>query len=97
MGMMGIVGVLIFSVIIIVIMVMVVMLIFFVMMMFLFFIIIFIVVVFAFHCFNPGSGGCHFVEVKHLRVQDFVEVHVAVVAFDDFRLGLDGAYNLLDA
>ena len=65
--------------------------------MFLFFIFIFIVVVFAFHCFNPGSGGCHFVEVKHLRVQDFVEVHVAVVAFDDFRLGLDGAYNLLDA
>ena len=52
---------------------------------------------FAFHCFNPGSGGCHFVKVEHARVQDLVEVHVAVVTFDDVCFGLDGADNLLDA
>ncbi len=96
MGMMGIVGVLIFFVVIIIIMVVMVMMRFFLVMMF-FFVIVILVVMFAFHRFNPCSGGCHFVKVEHARVQDLVEVHVAVVTFDDVRLGLDGANNLLDA
>ena len=62
-----------------------------------FFVIVILVVMFAFHRFNPCSGGCHFVKVEHARVQNLVEVHVAVVTFDDICLGLDGADNLFDA
>ena len=49
------------------------------------------------HLLNPcgGSGNAHKVELA--RVENLVQIHVAVVALDDVGLRLKRAYNLFDA
>ena len=43
---------------------------------------------------DPGSRGGHALEIEHPGVDDFLQGHVAEVAGDDFRVGLQGAYDL---
>ena len=43
---------------------------------------------------DPGSRGGHALEIEHSGVDDFLQGHVAEVAGDDFRVGLQGAYDL---
>ena len=62
-----------------------------------FVIIIVFILMMSFNFCNPGSGSGHLVEVEHMGVDDFVEVHVAIVAVDDFSLRLERANNLADA
>ncbi len=51
----------------------------------------------ALHLLNPcGRSSCG-VEVEEVRVEDAVEIHVAVVAFDNLGLGLEGAHDLARA
>ena len=60
-------------------------------------VIIIIIVNRSFYFGYPGSRGGHLVKVKEIGVDDFIEVNVAIVAFNDFGLGLQCADNLADA
>ena len=60
-------------------------------------IVVIVVIVVAFDLGDPGCGGCHPVEVEHARVQELVEVDLAVVAGDDLGLGLEGMDDALHA
>ena len=57
------------------------------------FILIFLSVV-VLYLADPGSRGGHALEIEHPGVDDFLQGHVAEVAGDDFRVGLQGAYDL---
>ena len=46
---------------------------------------------------DPGGGGGHFLEVEHVRVEDKVEIDVAVVALYDLGGGLQGQDNFAQA
>ncbi len=56
-------------------------------------IILFIIMMMPLDLADPCRGGCDILEVKHSCAEDFVEIHIGVVAVDDFRLWLDGADN----
>ena len=60
-------------------------------------VVFFLVVVVLFQFFNPPGTGGDFFEVKDIGVQYLFEFHVAVVAGDDFCLGLQCVQNLADA
>ena len=51
--------------------------------------------VLAFYLLYPGSRGGHLVEVELASVDELLQRHVAVVALNDFGLGLQGADNLV--
>ena len=51
----------------------------------------------AFYLTHPAGRGGHALEVEQMGVEEFVQVHFGVVAFDNLRLGLQGADDLLDA
>ena len=72
---------------IVVVMVMMPML-FVVVIIFFFIIIVFILVVMLLNFLNPRSRSGYGVEVKHIGIQYLVEFYVAIVAVDDFGLGL---------
>ena len=46
---------------------------------------------------DPCGRGGHTVEVEETRVQDAVELDIAIVAVDNLSLGLQGTYYLTDA
>ena len=48
----------------------------------------------AFYLLNPGSRCGNAVEIKHIGVQDLVEVYVAVVTLYNLCFGLQCAHNL---
>ena len=48
----------------------------------------------ALHLLNPCSRSGHIVEVEEVCIENPVEIHIAIVAFNDFRLRLQGAYDL---
>ena len=81
-----------------VVVVMMVMLVFIVVMvMFMMVVFVFVVVVVAFDCVNPCCGSGYPVEIEHVGVENFRQVDVAVVAFDDFCFGLERTDNGPDA
>ena len=51
----------------------------------------------AFYLTHPTGRGGHTLEVEQMGVEEFVQVHFGVVAFDNLCLGLQGADDLLDA
>ena len=68
-----------------------------VMLFFFFFIIVllFMMVLMSFYLAYP-SGRCgHTVEVKHFGVEELFQLHIAIVALDDFGLWLQCAHYLL--
>ena len=60
-------------------------------------IIIVIIVVMLFQLGNPCCAGCHLLIVEEVGVQEFVELHIAVVAVDDLCFLLYAAHDLSDA
>ena len=63
-------------------------------MMFVFVLIAIFLSVIVLYLADPGSRGGHALEIEHSGVDDFLQGHVAEVAGDDFRVGLQGAYDL---
>ena len=59
-------------------------------------VIIIVVMDSRFHLMDPGGRARYAVEVETAGADEFVEFHVAVVALDNLRLGLNGADNLAD-
>ena len=49
-----------------------------------------------FYLVNPGRRSSHAFKVKGVGIQQFVEVHIAVVAGDNLGLGLQGTNHLSD-
>ena len=87
-------------VLLIVVVVMMLMLLIMVVMMFVLVVIIVVVViliVMAFQFFNPGGAGGNLLVVEETGIQQFVELHVAVVAGNDLCLRLDASDNLPNA
>ena len=71
--------------------VMVVMLFFFIIII----VLLFMMVLMSFYLAYP-SGRCgHTVEVKHFGVEELFQLHIAIVALDDFGLWLQCAHYLL--
>ena len=68
-----------------------------VLMMMLVLIVVVILVVMLLHFLNPSSRSSYSVEVEHVGIQYLIEFYVAIVAVDDFGLGLEGADDLPDA
>ncbi len=60
-------------------------------------IVVVILVVMLLHFLNPSSRSSYSVEVEHVGIQYLIEFYVAIVAVDDFGLGLEGADDLPDA
>ena len=46
---------------------------------------------------DPSGRRCDIIKVEHSRAQDFLKIHISIVAWDDFRFGLQSAYDLLYA
>ena len=49
------------------------------------------------HLLNPCGGSSHAHKVELARVENLIQIHVAVVALDDVGLRLERAHNLFDA
>ena len=46
---------------------------------------------------NPSGTSCYLIKVKHLGVENLIKIHIAIVAFYNLSLRLEGMDNLLDA
>ena len=43
---------------------------------------------------NPGSRSGHLLEIEHLGIQNQIQIHIAIVALNDFSLRLQSLHNL---
>ena len=96
MGVMGVMGI----VIVIIVIVVMVVFMFIVIIIIIFFLLLApcpLLLINPFYGRNPGGAGGYLVEVEHVGVENLVEIHVAVVTFDDVGFGLEGTDNLFDA
>ena len=49
----------------------------------------------AFNLGYPGSGSCNFFEIEPPGIDEFVQIHIAIVALYNFHTGIKGFYYLL--
>ena len=60
-------------------------------------IIVVFVVMMTFDFRNPCGRSCHLLEIELAGIDQFVQVHVAIIALDDLHAGIQGLHNLFHA